>query len=120
MRTLLTLFILMGCTSVWGQIDRYIQALEPSIMECEYDCTEQTDTLGTDVTTERVILRIGKTISQCYGYPMFYYDSLFYDPTGRKIWGEMMIGNIRKGTMPLCPYPESCMTIFIRTIRRVR
>ncbi len=57
MRTLLTLFILMGCTSVWGQIDRYIQALEPSIMECEYDCTEQTDTLGTDVTTERVICK---------------------------------------------------------------
>lgn len=71
MRTLLTLFILMGCTSVWGQIDRYIQALEPSIMECEYDCTEQTDTLGTDVTTERVILRIGKqsvsvTVTPCF------------------------------------------------------
>lgn len=106
MRTLLTLFIVMGCTNAWGQIDRYIQALEPSIMECEYDCTEQTDTLGTDVTTERVILRIGKTISQCYGYPMFYCDSLFYDPTGRKIWGEMMIGNIRKRNYASLPIPR--------------
>lgn len=39
--------------------------------------------------------RIQEAISQFYAYLSFYCDSMFNDPTGRRLWGQMMVQAIR-------------------------
>ena len=46
------------------------KAIEPAIMECQYDHTAVRDTLDrSHVMKDRMILRIGKNVSQFYGTP---------------------------------------------------
>ena len=53
------------------------------------------DTLGTDTKTDRMILRIGKNISQFYSYTAYRTDSIWKTPNGKRIWGNAMVRAIR-------------------------
>ena len=62
------------------------KAIEPAIMECQYDHTAVRDTLDrSQVMKDRMILRIGKNVSQFYSWYTHYGDSLWSSPTGQQI-----------------------------------
>ena len=108
MKTILLLCLLATPVYLQAQIKQYTRVLEPSILVCQYECIKKVDTLGTDKDRERMILRIGKNVSQFYAYLAFYCDSMFYDPTGRRLWGQMMTQAIR--TRNYASMPKSNIT----------
>ena len=60
--------------------------IEPAIMECQYDHIIVQDTLNrSHVMKDRMILRIGKNVSQFYSWYTLQGDSMWTDPRGRKI-----------------------------------
>lgn len=79
--------------------------IEPTSIECQYQVVQQKDTIQHNkISEDRIILRIGKNVSQSFNYNRFFSDSLNSTPNGRKQWGEMMIRNIKKrqyNNMPL-------------------
>lgn len=105
MRTILLLLCLWNisiCTR--AQIEKHTRILEPSILVCQYDCVKKVDTLGTDTSEDRMILRIGKNASQFYAYSRFHNDSMCCDPKGKRMWGQMMVQAIRSrnySSMPI-------------------
>ena len=95
MKTIFLMYLLIIPVCLQAQIEQYTRVLEPSVLVCQYECVKKVDTLGTDKNCETMILRIGKKISQFYAYLSFYCDSMFNDPTGRRLWGQMMVQAIR-------------------------
>ena len=70
--------------------------IEPAIMECQYDHTAVRDTLDrSQVMKDQMILRIGKNVSQFYSWYTLQGDSMWTDPTGRKIAIDKTLESIR-------------------------
>lgn len=70
--------------------------IEPAIMECQYDHTAVRDTLDrSHVMKDRMILRIGKNVSQFYSWYTLQGDSMWTDPRGRKIAAERIFEALR-------------------------
>ena len=65
-------------------------------MECQYDHTAVRDTLDrSQVMKDQMILRIGKNVSQFYSWYTLQGDSMWTDPTGRKIAIDKTLESIR-------------------------
>lgn len=90
-----SLFMLCFLMPAYAQTVDFIKELEPAILQCTYRCTMKLDTLGTDTKTDRMILRIGKNISQFYSYTAYRTDSIWKTPNGKRIWGNAMVRAIR-------------------------
>ena len=90
-----SLLALCLLTSAHAQTAGFTKELEPAILQCTYRCTMKLDTLGTDTKTDRMILRIGKNISQFYSYTAYRTDSIWKTPNGKRIWGNAMVRAIR-------------------------
>ena len=90
-----SLLALCLLTSAHAQTAGFTKELEPAILQCTYRCTMKLDTLGTDTKTDRMILRIGKNISQFYSYTAYRTDSIWKTPNGKRIWGDAMVRAIR-------------------------
>lgn len=70
--------------------------IEPAIMECQYDHIIVQDTLNrSHVMKDRMILRIGKNVSQFYSWYTLQGDSMWTDPRGRKIAAERIFEALR-------------------------
>lgn len=73
-----------------------VKIIEPAQIEVQYTFSMQRDTVTRNqLRKDRMILRIGKDVSQFYNYGKFYGDSLANDPQGKKLWGKMMIDAIK-------------------------
>lgn len=90
-----SLFALCFLMPTYAQTVDFIKELEPAILQCTYRCTMKLDTLGTDTKTDRMILRIGKNISQFYSYTAYRTDSIWKTSNGKRIWGNAMVRAIR-------------------------
>ncbi|OUP33446.1 hypothetical protein B5F25_07585 [Bacteroides sp. An19] len=90
-----SLFALCFLMPTYAQTVDFIKELEPAILQCTYRCTMKLDTLGTNTKTDRMILRIGKNISQFYSYTAYRTDSIWKTPNGKRIWGNAMVRAIR-------------------------
>ena len=70
--------------------------IEPAMMECQYAHTVIRDTLDRNkVMKDRMILRIGKKVSQFYSWYSLQGDSMWTDPRGRKIAIHKTLESIR-------------------------
>lgn len=70
--------------------------IEPAIIECLYNHMVIRDTLDRrQVMNDRMILRIGKDVSQFYSWYSLQGDSMWADPIGRKIAAERIFESIR-------------------------
>ena len=100
-----SLFALCFLMPTYAQTVDFIKELEPAILQCTYRCTMKLDTLGTNTKTDRMILRIGKNISQFYSYTAYRTDSIWKTSNGNG-FGAMpwYVPSVRK-TMPKCPMP---------------
>lgn len=84
--TFIALMMLGFLLPAQAQIGTTTQVIEPAIMECQYDHTAVRDTLDrSHVMKDRMILRIGKNVSQFYSWYTHYGDSLWSSPTGQQI-----------------------------------
>lgn len=108
MKIFFSIFILTIAISanLSAQIEKTSSILEPSILECKYQCIQKLDTLGTISVTDTMILRIGKNISQFYAYSTFHLDSLASDPEGKEILRKQMFAAIKS----LKPIPAPKIT----------
>ena len=87
--TFIALMMLGFLLPAQAQIGTTTQVIEPAIMECQYDHTAVRDTLDrSHVMKDRMILRIGKNVSQFYSWYTLQGDSMWTDPRGRKIAAE--------------------------------
>ena len=87
--------------------DLYAQrqkAIEPAILECLYEHTMLNDTLNPkSLILDRMILRIGKTMSQFFSQDTFYGDSLWNDPQGKFIAHDLTMKAVRSHNMAAKP-----------------
>ena len=94
--TFIALMMLGFLLPAQAQIGTTTQVIEPAIMECQYDHTAVRDTLDrSQVMKDRMILRIGKNVSQFYSWYTLQGDSMWTDPRGRKIAAERIFEAIR-------------------------
>ena len=94
MKTPLFILIFFFCAAqAWAEKEK---AIEPAMMECQYDHIIVQDTLDrSQVMKDRMILRIGKNVSQFYSWYTLQGDSMWTDPRGRKIAAERIFEAIR-------------------------
>lgn len=106
-----------------AQIEKTSKVLEPAVLECQYQCIQKLDTLGTTSVTDTMILRIGKNVSQFYACSAFYLDSLVCTPQGDEILMEQMLAAMRASKPLPAPkitkeyhyknYPANALTTYI-------
>lgn len=99
--TFLTLMLLSFLLPVQTQIENMIQPIEPALLECRYQWIQKTDTLGTEIAVDTMVLRIGKSVSQCYPQSTFSTDSLVNTPNGDEIFMQQVMNSFgKKGPKP--------------------
>lgn len=76
--------LLLALQAAQAQIESMIQTIEPALLECRYQWIQKTDTLGTEIAVDTMVLRIGKKVSQCYPQSTFSMDSLVNTPMEAK------------------------------------
>lgn len=93
---LISLMLLCFLPQAKAQIETITQVIEPALLECRYQWTQKTDTLGTGIAVDTMVLRIGKNVSQCYPQSTFSMDSLVNTPNGGEIFMQLTMDFIRK------------------------
>lgn len=94
--TFLTLMLLGFLLPMQAQIETITQVIEPALLECRYKWVQKTDTLGTGIAVDTMVLRIGKNVSQCYPQSTFSMDSLVNTPNGGEIFMQLTMDFMRK------------------------
>ena len=61
---LISLMLLCFLPQAKAQIETITQVIEPALLECRYKWVQKTDTLGTGIAVDTMVLRIGKNVSQ--------------------------------------------------------
>lgn len=87
--TFLTLMLLGFLLPVQAQIETITQVIEPALLECRYKWVQKTDTLGTGIAVDTMVLRIGKNVSQSYPQSTFFGDSLVNTPNGGELFSKL-------------------------------
>ena len=91
-RTTIFFTMLLFLQAAQAQIESMMQTIEPALLECRYQWIQKTDTLGTEIAVDTMVLRIGKKVSQCYPQSTFSMDSLVNTPNGGEIFMQQIDG----------------------------
>ena len=101
--TFLTLMLLGFLLPMQAQIETITQVIEPALLECRYKWVQKTDTLGTGIAVDTMVLRIGKNVSQSYPQSTFFGDSLVNTPNGGELFSKLFDAALgdTTGTIPM-------------------
>ena len=59
-RTTIFFTLLLFLQAAQAQIESMMQTIEPALLECRYQWIQKTDTLGTEIAVDTMVLRIGR------------------------------------------------------------
>lgn len=122
MRKLLTILCLMATCPLYSQS---IKKLEPAVLECQYNLEMVKDTVSRNlVTSDIMILRIGKNTSQFFSRYTYQGDSILASPNGAQEFGNLFMNGVASGNTSNLPcakttkdyiyknYPKGQITTF--------
>lgn len=89
-------FLSLLAASVAGAYAQKTHEIEPALLECRYKHIVLLDTLDANSGRDDImILRICQNVSQFFSRYTYYADSLWNDPTGQKLAGQLTLQAIR-------------------------